>query len=150
MNPGLATSDGLLPFWEAIFQSQRKTINGVVETDAAYMLRAISELFGQSSSLVVLRREFTKYGITNFTLENSRDDTFKWNTLMEPMSVNLHLEEKDFDRIPFLRELFFNISVAGMRLFIFCPAQDQDCYGLNYGYGIDAEDYETPPPFTPT
>jgi hypothetical protein len=150
MNPNLATQDGLLPFFEAIFQSERQVINGEFETDAAYMARVVSELFGQSASLRALQRTFQRYGLTNFTLINSRDDEFKWNSKAEPMSVNLHLEAKDYDRIPFLNEVWFNSALAGIRLFILCPAQNHDCYGLNYGNSTDDNiDYEVPPPFTP-
>jgi hypothetical protein len=150
MNPFLATVDGLLPFWEAIFQSQRLIINGVAETDSEYMIRAITELFGQSSALIVLRRVYAKYGLTNFYLENSKDDPFKWNVKSQAMSVNLHIEEKDFDRIYMLNNVWFNSSVAGMRLFILCPAQGHDCYCLNYGNASDEDfDYEVPPPFVP-
>lgn len=150
MNPRLATIDGLLFFWEAIFQSIRLIINEIPETDAAYMARAISELFGQSASLIVIRRNFDKYGLTNYTLENSRDDTFKWNSKAEAFSVNLHLDPVDYDRIPTLRGLFGNISVAGMRLFVLCPAQNHDCYGLNYGNSTEENvDYVVPPAFVP-
>lgn len=149
MNPRLATIDGLLFFWEAIFQSERLIIDEVPETDAAYMARAISELFGQSAALIVLRRIFSQYGLTNFTLENSRDDTFKWNSKAESDSVNLYLAEDDYDKIQFLNNLFNNVALAGKRLFVLCPAQNHDCYGLNYGNGTDADDYIIPPPFIP-
>ncbi len=150
MNPRLATIDGLLFFWEAIFQSTRLIINEVPETDAAYMARAISELFGQSSAIIVLRRNFDRYGLTNYTLENSREDAFKWNSRAEAMSVNLHLDPDDYDRIQTLRDLFGNISLAGIRLFVLCPAQNHDCYGLNYGNSSEENtDYVVPPPFIP-
>ena len=150
MNPRLATIDGLLFFWEAIFQSTRLIINEVPETDAAYMARAISELFGQSSAIIVLRRNFDRYGLTNYTLENSREDSFKWNSRSEAMSVNLHLDPVDYDSIQTLRDLFGNISLAGIRLFVLCPAQNHDCYGLNYGNPSEQNiDYVVPPPFIP-
>lgn len=149
-NPYLATVSGLLPFWEALFQSERATINGVLETDAEYMSRAISELFGQSASLRALRRIYSNYGLTDFTLENSRDDTFKWNSKSEAFSVNLHIQGSDFYRIAFLNNIWFNSALAGMRLFILCPAQGHDCYGLNYGNSSeDNLDYMVPPPFVP-
>ena len=149
MNPRLATIDGLLFFWEVIFQSTRLIINEVPETDAEYMARAISELFGQSSAIIVLRRNFDRYGLTNYTLENSREDSFKWNSRAEAMSVNLHLDPVDYDRIQTLRDLFGNISLAGIRLFVLCPAIGPDIFGLNYGNGTDADDYIIPPPFIP-
>ena len=149
MNPRLATVGGLLSFWEAIFQNERIVIGGVLETDSEYMARTISELFGQSTSIIVIRRIFEQYGLTNFILENTREDAFKWNSKSASDSVNLWLEPKDYDEIPFLRQLFGNISLAGKRLFVFCPVTDQDCYGINYGNGTDADDYEIPPPFIP-
>jgi len=149
MNPRLATVDGMLYFWEAIFQSERQIINDVYETDAEYMARAVSELFGQSSSLNAIRIILEKYGLTNFELENSREDTFKWNSKAESNSVNLHISEEDYDKRPFLYQLFVNVSLAGMRLFILCPAQNHDCFGLNYGNGTEDFGYETPPPFIP-
>ena len=149
MNPYLATVDGLLLFWEAIFQSERFTIVGELETDAEYMARAISELFGQSASLIVIRRTFDKYGLTNYYLEDSRKDPTHWSSYSAAMSVNLYLEAEDFDKITFLRQLFSNISVAGIRLFILCPATDHDCFGLNFGNSTDNSDYVVPPPFVP-
>ncbi len=149
MNPRLATVDGMLPFWEAIFQSERLTIDGELETDAAYMARVVAELFGQSSSLIAVRQTFEKYGLTNFTLLNSKEDPTHWNAKSAPNSVNLDLAEEDYDRIPFLNQVFINVSLAGMRMFVLCPAQNHDCYGLNYGNGTDADDYIIPPPFIP-
>ena len=130
INPLLATSDGLLPFWEAMFQSERQVIEGVPETDAEYMARVVSLLFGASTSLVVINSVFKKLGLTNFTLINSRDDTFKWNSKAEPMSVNLHIEQKDISKIPLLNRIFLVISLAGMRLYIFV---DDFGYGSSYG-----------------
>ena len=151
INPRLATVDGLLSFWEAIFQSERLTIQGELETDAAYMARAISELFGQSASLISVRQNFEKYGLTNFTLVNAREDTGTWDSFSESNTVHLYLQIEDFGRIPFLRQVWINISLAGMRLFIFCPDPEQDCYGLNYGNAKNyGDDYVEPPPFTPT
>lgn len=147
MDPNLATVDGLLPFWEAIFQSERQTISGVVETDNAYMIRAITEIFGQSSSLRVIRRLFEKYGLTDFTVINSRDDTFQWNLKSASDSVNLHLDPVDFDKISSLNQTFLDSAPAGKRLFILCPDITRDVYGLFYV--TDAGDYETPPGFTP-
>lgn len=150
MNPRLATVDGLLPFWEAIFQSTRQTIAGDLETDAAYMARVVSELFGQSSSLVAIRQTFEKYGLTNFTILNSKEDPTHWNVRSAPNSVNLYLAAEDYDRIPFLSQAFIDISLAGMRMFILCPAQNHDCYGLNYGNSTAGNtDYVVPPPFIP-
>lgn len=150
MNPRLATQDGLLPFWEAIFQSERMAINGVLESDVDYMLRAISELFGQSSSIINIRRILEKYGLTNFILENSRQDSFKWNSRAESDSVNLHLEAKDYDKIPFLQKVFFNVTLAGKRLFVFCPAEGHDCFGAFYGQpSTEMLDYVVPTEFTP-
>lgn len=130
MNPYLATSDGLLPFWEAMFQSTRQIINGVPETDAEYMARVVSLLFGASTSLVVIRSVFDRLGLTNYELENSRDDDFKWNPRAEPMSVNLHLQQSDIDKIEFLNNIFLNISLAGIRLYTFVEG---DGYGSSYG-----------------
>jgi len=149
-NPWLATVDGLLYFWEAIFQSQRLIINGIPETDSEYMARAITGLFGQSSSLIALRKTLAKYGLTNFTLEDSRKDTFKWNTKSESDSINLYLEAKDYEKISFINQIFFNIALAGKRLFIFCPAPNHDEYCLNFGNSSETNtDYVIPPPFIP-
>jgi hypothetical protein len=125
------------------------TIDGVLETDAAYMARVVAELFGQSSSLVAVRQTFEKYGLTNFQLLNSKEDPTHWNLKSAPDSVNLYLSEEDYDRIPFMNQVFINVSLAGMRMFVLCPAQNHDCYGLNYGNGTDADDYIIPPPFIP-
>ncbi len=149
MNPRLATVDGMLPFWEAIFQSTRLIIDGELETDAAYMARAVAELFGQSSSLVAIRQTFEKYGLTNFTLLNSKEDPTHWNARSAPNSVNLYLVEEDYGRISFLNQVFIDVSLAGMRMFVLCPAQNHDCYGLNYGNATDNSDYIVPPPFIP-
>ena len=150
MNPRLATVDGLLPFWEAIFQSERLTIDGQLETDAAYMARVVAELFGQSSSLIAIRQTFQKYGLTNFTLLNSKEDPTHWNVRSAPNSVNLYLAEEDYGRISFLNQVFINVSLAGMRMFVLCPAQNHDCYGLNYGNSSEGNiDYVVPPPFIP-
>lgn len=149
MNPRLATVDGLLSFWEAIFQSTRQIISGVPETDAAYMARVVAELFDQSSSLIAIRQTFEKYGLTNFTLINSKEDPTHWNTRSAPNSVNLYLVADDYTRIPFLKQVFIDVSLAGMRMFILCPAENIDVYGLNYGNASDSGDYSTPPPFTP-
>ncbi len=150
MNPRLATVDGILAFWEAIFQSTRQTIAGELETDAAYMARVVADLFGQSSSLVAIRQTFEKYGLTNFTLLNSKEDPTHWNVRSAPNSVNLYLSAEDYGRIPFLRQAFIDISLAGMRMFILCPAQNHDCYGLNYGNSTEVNiDYIVPPPFIP-
>lgn len=148
-NPMLATTDGLLSFWENIFQSERMVINGELESDSDYMLRAISELFGQSSSVIKIRQLLEKYGLTNFYLEDSRKDPFKWNLKAESDSVNLHLEGKDFDRIPFLRQVFFNIALAGKRLFVLCPAEGHDCFCINYGNATDGTGYIFPKPYVP-
>jgi len=147
MDPNLATVDGLLPFWEAIFQSKRQTIAGVVESDNAYMIRAITELFGQSSSLRVIRRLFEKYGLTDFTLLNSRDDPFSWNLKSASDSVNLHLDPVDFSKIPSLNQTFLDSAPAGKRLFVLCPDETRDVYGLHHA--TDADDYVQPPSFTP-
>ncbi|MCK5613469.1 hypothetical protein KAR91_66985 [Candidatus Pacearchaeota archaeon] len=149
MNPRLATVDGILPFWEAIFQSERLTISGQLETDAAYMARVVAELFDQSSSLIAIRQTFEKYGLTNFTLINSKEDPTHWNVRSAPNSVNLYLVAEDYDRISFLNQVFIDVSLAGMRMFILCPSQNNDVYGLNYGNASDSGDYSTPPPFTP-
>lgn len=150
LNPWLATTGGLLEFWEAIFQSKRWIIDGIQETDAEYMGRVLSEIFGQSSSLVTIRRILGKYGLTNFTLIDARDDTFSFNPLSESHTVHLYLQEQDFDRITFLKQIWLNVALAGIRLFIFCPNQDQDCYGLNYGNAKNyLGDYVPPSPFIP-
>ena len=130
MNPLKATLDGLLPFWEAMFQSTRQENSGVPETDAEYMARVVSLLFGQSTSLVVIRSVFDRLGLTNYTLIDSRDDSFKWNSRAEPMSVNLHLDPVDIGEIPLLERVFFNISLAGIRLYVFV---DGTGYGSSYG-----------------
>ena len=149
MDPRLATVDGLLYFWEAIFQSVRQTFGGELETDAGYMARAISELFGQSTSLRYIRSVFDKYALTNYSIIDTRDDPTHWNSKSASDSVTLFLDPIDYDKIPFLNQLFISISLAGKRLFVLCPAQNHDCYGLNYGNGTDADDYVIPAPFIP-
>ncbi len=134
MNPLKATLDGLLLFWEAMFQSTRQETGGVPETDAEYMSRVVSLLFGQSTSLVVIRSVFDQLGLTNYTLIDSRDDSFKWNSRAEPMSVNLHLDVVDIAEIPTLTQLFFSISLAGIRLYVFVDGTGYaSSYGAFYG-----------------
>lgn len=150
MNPRLATVDGLLSFWEAIFQSERLTIDDQLETDAAYMARVVAELFSQNSSLVAIRQSFEKYGLNDFQLLNSKEDPTHWNVKSAPDSVNLYLDEEDYGRIPFLRQIFIDISLAGMRMFVLCPAIGPDIFGLNYGNSSEENiDYIVPPPFIP-
>jgi hypothetical protein len=149
MNPLLATLDGLLPFWEAMFQSTRQIIDGVPETDAEYMARVVSLLFGASTSLVVIRNVFEKLGLTNFEIIDSNKDETHWNPYSAPFSVNLYLDPDDFDNIDFIHQIFLTISLAGIRLFILCPATDHDCFGLNFGNATDNSDYVVPPPFVP-
>ena len=117
MNPLLATLDGLLLFWEAMFQSERQIIDGVPETDAEYMQRVVSLLFGLSTSLVVIKKVFEKLGLTNFEIFDSREDPFKWDLKEEAFSVNLHIQLADIDKVPFLHDIFLSISLAGIRLF---------------------------------
>ena len=135
MNPLLATVDGLLPFWEAMFQSERLIIDGVPETDAEYMARVVSLLFGASTSLVVIRNVFERLGLTNFTIEDSRKDSFHWNSYAEAFSVNLHIQLVDVSKIPIIEQVFLTISVAGMRLFIFVnnDAVEGEGYGSSDG-----------------
>jgi hypothetical protein len=134
MNPYLATVDGLLLFWEAMFQSTRGVIDAVPETDAEYMARVISLLFGASTSLVVVRAVFERLGLINFTIEDSRKDTFKWNLKAEAMSVNLHMQQADIGKIPLIKNVFLNITLAGMRLFIFVDGIGYaSSYGASYG-----------------
>ena len=149
MNPLLATLDVLLPFWEAMFQSERLIIDGVPETDAEYMARVVSLLFGASTSLVVIRSVLERIGLTNFEIIDSNKDETHWNPYSAPFSVNLYLDASDFDKRDFLHQLFLTLSLAGIRLFILCPATDHDCFGLNFGNATDNSDYETPPPFIP-
>lgn len=130
MNPLLATSDGLLPFWEAMFQSEREIIEGVPETDSEYMSRIVSLIFGASTSLVVIRKVLENIGLENFTIYDSRDDPFKWNLKAEAFSVNLHIQKADQSKIPLIKRVFFNVSLAGIRLFIFV---DGIGYGASYG-----------------
>lgn len=134
MNPYQATLDGLLPFWEAMFQSERRINAGVPETDAEYMARVVSLLFGASTSLNVIRSVFDRFGLTDYTIENSRDDSFKWNLKAEAMSVNLHLDPVDIDKIDFLNRVFLTISLAGIRLYTFVNGVGySSLYGASYG-----------------
>lgn len=131
MNPYQATSGGLLPFWEAMFQSERRVNAGVPETDAEYMARVVSLLFGASTSLNVIRSVFDRLGLVNYTLENSREDTLHWNSRAEAMSVNLHLQLEDVDKISFLEQVFLSISLAGIRLYVFVDSNEAE--GEGYG-----------------
>lgn len=149
MNPYLATVDGLLLFWEAMFQSNRRIVDGVPETDAEYMARVISLLFGASTSLVVIRSVFDRLGLNNFEIIDSNKDETHWYERSHSFSVNLYLDEGDFGKRDFISKIFLTLSLAGIRLFILCPAKDHDCFGLNFGNATDNSDYVTPPPFIP-
>ncbi len=147
MNPLLATVDFGLPYWEAMFGSERELISGVLETDSQYMIRVISELFAMTTSLLNIKKLFDQIGLQPYTFVNTRKDTFQFNNKMWPYSVSLHLDPIDSDKISIIRKIFLGSSAAGIRLFIFCPDMEMDCYGLFYA--TDADDYIVPSSFTP-
>ena len=147
MNPLLATSDFGVPYWEAMFSSERQIILGVPETDPEYMLRVLGELFSMTTSLININNLLLQIGLQPFTFINTRKDTFQWNNKMWPYSVSLHLDKADSANIDFIRRLFTGASAAGTRLFIFCPDETLDCYGLYYA--TDADDYIPPSRFIP-
>ena len=147
MNPLLATVDFGIPYWEALFGSERRLIVGVPETDGQYMIRVISELFAMTTSLLNIKNLLDQIGLQPYTFVNTRNDSFQWNKKMWPYSVSLHLDKTDSDKIGLIRTIFAGSSAAGTRLFIFCADMQLDCYGLYYA--TDAEDYEIPSSFTP-
>ena len=118
MNPLLATADFGIPYWEALFGSERQLVAGIPETDGEYMIRVLSELFSMTTSLININALLSQIGLQPFTFINTRNDPFQVSDIWWPYSVNLHIEAVDNDKIGLIKSIFLGASAAGTRLFI--------------------------------
>jgi len=153
MNAYLATKDFGLPYWEALFESERLKISGVPETDAQYMSRAIATLFAVTTSLLNIESSLKQIGLQPFVLVNTRNDPFQFNKNMWPYSVCLHLNSLDVAHIPLIRSIFQHASAAGIRLLLMCDGTGfGSFFGAYFGDGATegATGYVPVSEFTPS